>query len=304
MKNKNGMGAVATTLIIVLAIVLVFGVIYAIAQTGKGGEPGIEGCADSTGVLTIQDYSALSTGTDPGTPVYTAGIKGEGDTKETTIVATTVTSGTTTFPIGAEVVVIAVLSDYLDEVYEFKMPCGGKTLKAPMYYSTSDNPSIKIKNDDDNFMTNSQIGGTTNQTDLTAGETLMLEAVFQGTNGESSGEGVWVLEFAASTSANISSVTFDGKQTIAIPSVHTLLNTSSEAVAFEVPAVVGSTKASHTLSIQLEPTKDLGDGVYTDWYAKQWFIDDDNTVSYGIQDSDGTAKYENTLDYDWFIDDA
>jgi hypothetical protein len=252
------------------------------------------GCADSTGVLTINSISALAGASDPSSPTITCGVNGGA-------VTTSVTSGTTTFAVGSELTCLISKADYIDKSFTFTMPCGGKVLEAPLYYSTSDNPSIRIKNDDGDFMTDAVAGGATNQTALTAGETLVLEVEFQGTNTEGSGEGIWVIEFPASTSANITDVVLAGAEKVSVPSVHTLNNAGSKSVAFKIPNIVGAEKKTYALSVILGSGKDLAGGVYTDWYGGQEFVDDDKTISSGVEDSDGTAKYENTLDYDFCI---
>lgn len=301
MINKNGKVGSGWKIFgfMLLGIVglLIVGSILGVGQTQvEKGEPveDITQCADSTGVLTANSRSALSAGTDPSSPTITAGVDGGP-------VTTSVTSGTTTFPVGSEIEVLVSKSDYIDRSFTFTMPCGGKTLDAPLFYSTSDNPSIRIKNDDGDFMTDS-FKGATNQTDLSVGETLILDVELQGTNGESSGDGIYIIEFPASTSANITSVTLDGQSPIPLPSgLHTAQNADSELVAFNVGAVEGAVKDTHTLSIVLGSTKDLTGGVYTDWYAKQEFIETDDTIAYGTVDAQGTSKYENNVGYDFYI---
>ncbi|MBU1027938.1 MAG: hypothetical protein KKF48_02735 [Nanoarchaeota archaeon] len=281
-----------------IGIMLLLGMIaYNVSQstvqrTELQDTPG--GCADSTGVLTVNDRSESDYGTAPGSPAITCGVDGEA-------VTTSVTSGTTTFAVGSGLECIAVIDDYLDEAFSFKMPCGGKQLDAPLWYSTSDNPSITWYNDDDNAMTNNIVGGTVNQTDLSAGETFTLEVKIQGTSGESSGDGILIVEFAASTSSNITSATLGGKQSIGVPSVHTLQTAGGKAFAFEVDAVEEGNVVKLPFQVTLTAGKDLDAGVYTTWYTKQKFIDDDKTIKYGVQDSDGTAKYENTISSDFYI---
>lgn len=308
MRNKAGkMGTGFKWLLGVSVALIAIVLVYGVSQSTAPVEPTVGGggvCADSSSILTISDYSALTGGTDPGSPTYTAGIVQEGQNADSTIVATSVTSGTTKFPVNSEVVLIAVIDDYIDEKFVINsMDCGGQTLLAPLKYSTSDNPSIRMISDEGDYMADAlgDSTATNNQTALTAGEAVSWDVEFQGTNGEASGEGVWVIEFPASSSANITSVTLDGSSPISIPSIHTLQNTASEAVAFNVPSVEGATKNTMTVTVQLATGKVLEGGVRTDWYAKQWFIDDDKTLAYGIQDSDGDAKYENTLDYDFGI---
>jgi len=303
MKNKNGKGNNLLVGFIILIAVVGIGFWYVSQDIGGGSVTDVGRCSDSTGTVTINNFSELVGGADP-SATYTAGVIKSGDSETSTIVASSVTSGTTTFAVGDKVVLFGSASNYIDKYEVFTMKCGGSVVDFPMKYSTSDNPSIRIKNDDGDFMTDSSVGGATNQTNLATGETLNLEVEFQGTNGESSGEGVYIVEFPASTSANITSVLLNGQSPVAVPTVHSSANAGSKIVAFDVPAVNGATKNTMTLSIVLGSGKDLSGGVLTDWYAKQWFIDDDKTLKYGVQDSDGTAKYENTLDYDFFINSA
>lgn len=307
MKNihgKKGVSAVVGILVGIFALLAVVGVVGVVMQSGIGGgekvadiyNPGTCGLAS---ILTVQDKSTLDAGTDPGSPTITAGVNG-GD------VATTVTSGTTTFPAGTELEVFLSITDYIDESYNVRMPCGGLTLSAPMYYATSDNPSIRMKNDDGDFMTDA-ISDTgilmlVNQTNVGTGETIVWDVVFQGTNGESSGDGIWVVEFNASTSANITSITLDGKEPVAVPTTHSSQHAGSKIVAFDVPAIVGAETRTMSLSIELGSGYDLVGYALTDWYAKQKFIDDDKSIQYGVQDSTGDAKYESTLDYDVYIE--
>ena len=300
MKNKKGMTALAIIMIVLgVAIVGIIG--YGVLSPSEPQvivqEPSIlagTGCADSTGILTVNDVSKIPGGTAPTSPTLTAGIDGGK-------VATTVTSGTTTFPVGAEITLLVSDTDSIDESFNFVMPCGGKTLDGALYYSTSDNPGIRMKNDDDDFMTDTGATGT-NQTDLTAGETFVIEVEFQGTNTEASGEGIYVIELPASSGANVTSIVIAGLESVPIPSVHTLQNAGSEAAAFKVPTVVGAEKATYTISVALTATKDLSGMVLTNWYAMQSFIDDDQTIAYGVEDSDGTAKYENTIGFSFLIE--
>lgn len=293
---NNNKGQVGVMVMVVL-VVLIIGVgVYFVSQNfGDGDDANSpQSCADSTSVLTISPRSALATGTAPSSPTVTCGMNGGA-------VTTSVTSGTTTFPVGSDLECLVSKADYIDQVFEFEAECGGTNLDASLYSSSSDNPSLTWYNDDDNAMTDNVAGGATNQTDLSVGETFTLKLKIQGTAGESSGNGILVVEFPASTSSNITSVTLDGKSSIGIPSVHSLQNAGSKAVAFEVDAVEGGKVAELYMNVQLGATKDLTGGVLTDWYSEQDFIDDDSTTGTGIEDSDGTATYENTLDSDFLV---
>jgi len=280
--------------VVILLAVAVFG-IYRMSVSKPTDVTDIGDCADSTGILTVQDRSILTGGTAPTTPTITCGVKGaDGEY----LLGTTVTSGTTTFAVGSYLRCLISDTDSIDKSFDFVMPCGGKILDGALYYSTSDNPGIRMKNDDGDFMTDSHVGAT-NQTDITSGETFNLDVEFQGTDKEASGKGIWIIEFPAVSSANITTVTLDGKQPISVPSVHPSVNANSKLVAFEIPNMEGGVKKTMTLSVVT--SLDVVGGVYTDWYSIQEFIDDDLTLGEGVQDSDGTLAYENTLDYDFYI---
>jgi len=285
----------------IFALVLIAGMfgyfIMTTRQTQMGSNLSPVDCAESTGKLTVNAYSTLNPSTAVSAPTITAGVN-DG------VLATTVTSGTTTFPVGSKVEVLVVKDDYLDKSFEFVMPCGGQILAAPLYYSTSDNPSVRIKNDDGDYVTDNVAGGAVNQTLLAAGETLIMDIEIAGTSQESSGEGIYVIEFPAGSASNITKVELSGATLVSKPMVHTTLGAGSYVAAFKVPAVIGSEKAIHTLTVTLGATKLLSGGVYTDWYAMEEFIDDNGQVSYGVEDSDGTAQYENTLDFDFLINAA
>ena len=297
LKDKKGKTSPIMMVLAIVGIGLLLAVTYGLynMSVSGGDKTDITTCADSTGILTVNSISAIPGGTAPTGPTITAGIDGGP-------VATTVTSGTTTFPVGSDLKVLVSDTDSIDRSFDFVMPCGGYTLPGELYYSSSDNPSISIWNDDGNKMSDNVLGGATNQTVLTSGETLVANVEFQGTNTESSGDGVYVVELGSS--ANITSITLGNLPTVEVPSVHVLQSAGSKAVAFKVPAIVGADKKTYPLSIVLGSGKKLSGGVYTDWYASQEFIDDDLTIKSGVEDSDGTATYENTIDSDFYIDSA
>lgn len=293
---KKGSGAVWG--ILILMFLLVIGGSYAIfgGDFGKAvGDVDPSQCSDSTGILTVNAYNKLNPSTAVSSPTITAGTNGG-------VIVTSVTSGTTTFPVGSDVVVLLSKTDFIDESFVFTMPCGGKILEAPMLYSTSDNPSIRIKNDDGDYVTDAIAGGSINQTGLSVGEVLIMDIEFSGTSLESSGDLIYVIEFPASTSANITKVELSGATMVGKPTIHSTVNAGSYVVAFSISAVEGSTKDVKTLTITLGATKDLAGGVYTDVYAEQEFVDDNGLISSGVEDSDGDAKYENTFDFDFLIE--
>jgi len=101
MKNKKGMQPILAILLVVLVIAgLGFGG-YKLAtmettQAVTTGTTDQSECADASGILTANVVSALAKGTAVTTPTITCGVNGGQ-------VLTSVTSGTSTFPVGANV---------------------------------------------------------------------------------------------------------------------------------------------------------------------------------------------------------
>jgi len=299
--NKKGMGAIATIFIGFLVLLIVLAGIFAVANV-FGGTDGTSSkdCADSTGTLTLTAIDALQEGTTISAPTITCGVDGQS-------VTTSVTSGTTTFGIGRKLDCLVSKANYIDIEYETTMECGGVSDSVKMYSSTSDNPAFTIKDLDSSTtaLTDNVAGGAVNTSNPSAGDVLNLVVEFQGTALESSGEGIYVIEFPAKSNSNITAgdtgVTLGSLAHTTVPTVHSLQNAGSRVDAFEVPAVVGSAIAKYDLLISLQASSDLTGGVYTDWYAKQAFVETDGTIVVGVENSLGTAKYENTIDRDFWI---
>jgi len=301
MKNKKAMSP-GILVILIVAIVAIVGVgawqlgAFEATQSVTTGVTNQADCADASGILTANVVSALAKGTAVGTPTITCGVNGGQ-------VLTAVTSGTTTFPVGAKVNCLASKDDYIDEEFDFTMTCGGATKEMAIFYSTSDNPSIRAKNDDGDYMADSSndvVHSGTNQTAVAVGEVIKWDIEISGTSLESSGDGLLVIEFPAGTSANITKVELSGATLGSLPSVHSTVNAGSKVAVFNIPAVVGSDKSVHTLSITLGATKDFVGNTLMDWYTKQKFVDDDGSISFGVEDSDGTSQYESTSDVDFY----
>jgi len=165
-KMKAGGIALLMLLSAVLIVGLVFGINYVLKQSALGGDGTTDPlqCPESTGILTVNAVNALNQGSAV-TATYSCSIGGG-------VNSTAVTSGTTTFPVGSEVECLASASDYIDDTFSFVMSCGGKTISVPLYYSTSDNPSIRAKNDEGDYMADTSgavVHSGTNQTAVSAG---------------------------------------------------------------------------------------------------------------------------------------
>jgi len=284
---------------IIVLSALGVGIYFLVTNVAIGGINNPQNCGESTGILTVNSINALQEGTNISTTAK-VGVNGGP-------VTTAITSGTTKFAVGDELEIHVSASDYIDTSVSATMKCGGLTIDVPMYYSTSDNPSIVIYDKNANTLSDNVAGNSTNLSSLSAGGLGKVRVEFTGTSLESSGDGIYVVEFPAGSNANItagaSGVTMgSATQLTSIPSVHSSLNAGSRINAFRIPAVTGNSVSEYWLQFSLGDSKDLAGGVYTDWYSEQSYVDTDGTIKVGIQDSTGTLKYENTVDYDFYID--
>ena len=295
-KTKNNTGLI---LGVILVLALLIGGFYFVKQSeiGRPGVPSPKTCADSTGVLTVNAVDALQQSSTISSPTITAGVNGGP-------ITTSVTSGTTTFAVGDQITVLVSKDGYIDKSFSFVMPCGGKVLEAPLYAASATNPSVRIKNDDGYYMTDSITGGAVNQTNVNPGETINLDTVFQGVALENSGNLIYIVELPASSSANVTSITMQGLKSVPVPSTYSASSAGSKLAAFEVPAIDNGAKKTYTLSIVLGATKDLSGGVKTTWEAEQEFVKLDGTLGFGVENSQGTAEYENTGTSSFYINAA
>ena len=287
----------------VLAVVAVIGMLAFIAFGPKQsqfnvaeGTPEQQAAAcglDTT--LTINAKNALSKGTAVTSPTYDAIVNGAS--------AISFTSGTTKLSPGDVVTILTNATNYINSQDTITVKCGSNVLNVELY-ATDDVAALEIFNDDGDKMTDNIAGGAINQTDLSEGESLTVEVKFKGTNEQSTGDLIYVVE--AGSAANITAITMSGDATklTAIPSIHTTQVAGSKVVAFRIPAVVGAVTKSYDLTFTLGSGKDLSGGVYTDVYSEEAFIDDNGLISVGVQDASGDAKYEDTSDSDFHINNA
>ena len=284
----------------VIGLLLLATVAFGVMQTQleekrplTDGEKAAE-CGLAT-TLTINAVNALSAGTTV-SPSYTAKINGG--------VAKTFTSGTTTLSPGDVVEILANLTNSIDVIATSEaVVCGHNELDLELY-ATNNVAAVEIFNDDGDKVTDDVAGGATNQTNLAEGEALTVEVKFKGTNEQSTGDLIYIVE--AGSAANITAITMSGnaEKLTAIPSVHTTQVAGSKVVAFRIPAIIGAVTQTYDMTFTLGSGKDLTGGIYTDVYSEQAFADDDGTFKTGVQDASGDSKYEDTSDSDFYVNAA
>ena len=196
------------------------------------------------------------------------------------------TSGSTKLSPGDSVIILGVADNYINEQDSTTVKCGNNVLDLEMY-ATDDVSAIEIFNSDTDKMDDNIAGGAINQSNLGLGESLTVSVRFKGTNEQSTGNLIYVVE--AGAAANISEITMSGdaEMLTAIPSIHTTQTAGSKVVAFRIPAIVGAVTKTYDLTFTLGSGKDLSGGVYTDVYSEEAFNDDDGTFVVGVQDASG-----------------
>ena len=245
--------------------------------------------------LTINAVNALAKGTAVTSPTYKAIINGAP--------AVAFTSGITKMAPLDDVTILMIATNYINVQKTMTVDCGANTMNVESY-ATDDVSAIEIFNSDNDKMDDAIAGGTINQSNLGLGESLTVSVRFKGTNEQSTGDLIYIVE--AGSAANITAITMSGDADAltAIPSVHTTQTAGSKVVAFRIPAIVGAVTKSYDLTFTLGSGKDLTGGIYTDAYSEEPTVDDNGSISVGVQDASGDATYEDTSDSDFFVNAA
>jgi hypothetical protein len=106
---------------------------------------------------------------------------------------------------------------------------------------------------------------------------------------------------AVNTSSIVATVNGVQLSPVSIPNGITAANAASYRTAFVVPALVGATSSTGTLTITNTATGVVSGLVKNTFYAQQKFVDASGTVQEGIMDSspngNNAAKYQDTYTY-------
>jgi len=203
---------------------------------------------------------------------------------------------------GDKIEILVNASNYLDTVIdEFTVDCG-VNLKTVKVFATDDT-TVEIKDDSTVLGDDATCAGV-NASNLALGGSDTMRVVLTGKDKQSSGDLVMVVEMGAK--ANVSDITLSDSngnlmKEVSVPEVHTKTLSDPEMIAFEIPAMQNAVEKEYKLTYSAESGKDITGAVYTTFYSKQSFVDDDGTFQYGVEDDSGDAKYEDDFDYDFCI---
>jgi len=206
------------------------------------------------------------------------------------------------FQIGDNVELLLEKANYIaDELPSITIDsCGTKTINGELY-ATSEN-SFRIFNTNNNLLTDDASGGATNQTKLTASGSF--EVKIDSTTDESTGDLVIVIE-AGNTSQVDDLVLsgFPGVKKVDVPEFYSNVGANAIQRAYQIDALKDGATESGTLKIVPEASATIEDcAVYVTAYSIQGFVDTDGSFDTGVEDSEGTAKYEDTWDFDFYIE--
>ena len=304
--NKNGKmkygGVVVSVVIIMLFLALLFAGYqqgWFEKQTSVEGEVLTEtGDCNTNPTITLSVFDAIQKGTAV-TPNSIEGIVTHSDGSVDSV--GTVTSGTTTFQFGDVVELLIGEPNFINATYKTTaLKCGANVFTAYLY--ATDDSTIKVFNEDGNVVTDGNDATTlVNQTE--SATTINMDVKFTAGSKLSSGDLVVVIESANTTEVN--DIILSGTTEVALPKFYSVAGAGSVAYAYEVPALKDGASQTYNLQITPESGVTIGGTInafYLTAYSKQWFKDTDGSFKYGIENSDGTATFEDDFDYDFNVD--
>lgn len=303
--NKKGMkygGVVVSVVMIMLFLALIFvGYQQGWFEKQTGVQEGIlteTGDCNTNPTITLSVFDAIQKGTAV-TPNSIEGIVTHSDGTVDSV--GTVTSGTTTFQFGDVVELLIGEPNYINATYKTSaLKCGANVFTAYLY--ATDDSTIKVFNEDGNVVTDGN-DATTLVNQSASATTINMDVKFTAGSKLSSGDLVVVIESANTTEVN--DIILSGTTEVALPKFYSVAGAGSVAYAYEVPALKDGDSKTYNLQITPESGVTMGgqrNAFYITAYSKQWYKDTDGAFKYGIENSDGTATYEDDFDYDFNVD--
>ena len=295
-------GVVVSVVIIMLFLALLFAGYqqgWFEKQTSVEGEVLTEtGDCNTNPTITLSVFDAIQKGTAV-TPNSIEGIVTHSDGSIDSVGA--VTSGTTTFQFGDVVELLIGEPNFINATYKTTaLKCGANVFTAYLY--ATDDSTIKVFNEDGNVVTDGN-DATTLVNQSASATTINMDVKFTAGSKLSSGDLVVVIESANTTEVN--DIILSGTTEVALPKFYSVAGAGSVAYAYEVPALKDGDSKTYNLQITPESGVTIGGTInafYLTAYSKQWFKDTDGSFKYGIENSDGTATYEDEMDYDFNVD--
>lgn len=297
MDNKKGQamwfGLGLVVVLIILGVVFVPGILQSIS--GGDNEVPVAGCRN-TPTITYSVFDELNKGTSVSGAVVEAIVNGQ--------YKGVVTSGTTKFQKGQEVELLVGAANYLNKTLNpITIDCDDNQVITYLY--ATDDGTLTVFNDGGNAVTNQGFGGAgTNQSESTT--PIQNEIKLTANTDESLGDVVAVLEYSNKTEVDDLVLSGDGVSKTSIPETYTEQGTNNIVRAYEISnAPMDGVSKVYYLNIEPATGYQIGAGnngvMNITMYTKQWFVEKDGTFAYGIENVDGTAKYEDVFTFGYTI---
>jgi len=281
-RKSNNTGMVVGVVVVIAVVLLILGLTGTFQNIGTTTIEGIEGCPDSTGAITWASENSLSKSSAVTAISYN--VKADGSAGAT---------NTTTYAVGGKLEYLASADDYLADVFTDIVPCGGKTITTGL--TATDRPSVSFINSGGDTVTNGTDAGATNFSAIANGGSDDFQIKIVGTDKKSTGNMVLVLEMNSS----VDSITINGVSgSTAKPEIYSnTVTTNPKVFVFDIPAVEGATNIKLDGVMTMKSGEHYNGTIMGVFYSKQSFQDTNGLFIYGIEDSDGTAKFEDATTF-------
>ena len=308
MLNKKGKTSGGLVAGVIIGIVLLSVIAFGVYRQGIASDPTAttaEGCNIApTLEWSINDAlvgSSAVTGIGINARVTNA------NTGDETIVTGITTS--TKFNKGDKVTILANASNFINEIIatDLEIRCGGNVISGELF-ATSAN-TIRLFNSDGNPMEDTANNAASGINQSTSATAMNVEVKIDGTNDESTGSLIIVVESVNTTEVDeITLSGLGGVETLdSVPksySENSITGASNIVRAFRIPAILKGETVTGNLKATAENGETIGlmtagNIFYVTAFSEQGFVDRDGTLQVGVEDSLGNIKYEDTWDFDF-----
>lgn len=313
MKNNKGQ-AVIGVIIIALILVALIGGGYALWKTGTFGGT-TQSVANSPQAQNTANGVVINTA-DPVVSVTGLDAQQKGTTVTSTAKANTnsqgfasVTLGTTTSKVGNKVALFLSNGTTYHNAYKEGFDVSTTTFPVQILFNKNGSVTENVYNTVGQVATNG--GGATNQTSLTEGASYTLKDEISGTSLASTQDMTCVVEVTAGVNLTSSpagiTLGLNGQNipsvSTSIPAWYNPVGTNSRAYLFDVPAIDSGATRTFSIGINTLTTGKLvpTSRILKTCYTKEYFIDTDGSVKYGVADANNVVKSMASYPYSIYL---
>jgi hypothetical protein len=288
--------------IVGIAIVFVLlqnGSLNFLNQGAPAAGPSTSTCNDDSGTVSFQAFNA-DTGSNIST---TQKVRVKTPTDSAYGPSTAVASS---YAVGTQLEVLWSASNYIDAVTTVTVPCGGKVFTAQLENSTLPVAGTTWKMytaSGLSELTDTLAGTGTNASSIASGGSDSYKIRLKGLREKTTGDMIVVVEHVNTTAVDRLTLTgLGGATEVTVPSFYSVAAAGAKAYAFRVPAIKGDNFVEGYLGIEQKTGTQYMGGIYVTLYSEQAFEQyGGQSYTVGIENNQGTAKYEATSDYDFTV---